>query len=96
VADVYNASGCVTRVAQYLVQALFALNKEYFVSDKYANRFIDQFSSRPHDFTSRLASVLAAPGADTAVLRRSAELLTSLWLETIDLTAGKYRPRFRL
>ena len=96
VADVYNATGCMTRVAQFLVHALFALNKEYFVSDKYANRLIEQFPSRPHDFTSRLASVLAAPGADTAGLKRSAELLTSLWLETIDLTAGRYKPRFQL
>jgi uncharacterized protein DUF4037/nucleotidyltransferase-like protein len=96
VADVYNAAGCMTRIAQYLVQALFALNEEYFVSDKYANRLIDQFSSRPCDFTSRLASVLANPGADTAALRSSAERLTSLWLETVDLTAGRYRPRFQL
>jgi nucleotidyltransferase-like protein/uncharacterized protein DUF4037 len=95
-ADVYNATGCMTRVAQFLVHALFALNKEYFVSDKYANRLIDQFPSRPHDFTSRLANVLAAPGADTAGLKTSAELLTSLWLETIDLTAGRYKPRFQL
>jgi hypothetical protein len=36
VADVYNATGCMTRVAHFLVHALFALNKEYFVSDKYA------------------------------------------------------------
>jgi hypothetical protein len=95
-ADVYNATGCMTRVAQFLVHALFALNNEYFVSDKHANRVIDQFTSRPRDFTSRLASVLANSGADTAGLRRSAELLTSLWLETVDLTAGAYRPRFQL
>ena len=95
-ADVYNATGCMTRIAQYLVQALFALNREYFVSDKYANPLIDQFSSRPHGFTSRLTSILANPGADTAGLRSSAELLASLWLETVDLTAGRYRPRFRL
>lgn len=37
VADVYNATGCMTRVAHFLVHALFALNKGYFVSDKYAN-----------------------------------------------------------
>jgi Domain of unknown function (DUF4037) len=96
VADVYNATGCMTRIAQYLVQALFAWNKEYFVSDKYVNRLIDQFSSRPRDFTSRLANVLANPGADTAGLRRSADLLTSLWLETVDLTGGRYTPRFQL
>lgn len=43
VADVYNATGCMTRIAQYLVQAVFALNKEYLVTDKYATRLIDQF-----------------------------------------------------
>ena len=96
VADVYNATGCMTRVAQFLVHALFALNREYFVSDKYANWIIDQFTSRPHNFTLRLASVLANPGADTAGLRRSAELLTLLWLETVDRTEGTYKPRFRL
>ena len=95
-ADVYNATGCITRIALFLVHALFALNKEYFVSDKYANRLIDQFSSRPHDFTTRLAAVLANPGADTAALKKSAESLTLLWRETVDLTAGTYRPRFRL
>jgi len=35
-ADVYNAVGCMTRAGQFLVHALFALNSEYFVSDKYA------------------------------------------------------------
>jgi uncharacterized protein DUF4037/nucleotidyltransferase-like protein len=96
VADVYSAAGCMTRIAQYLVQALFALNNEYFVSDKYANRLIDQFPSRPRDFTSRLAGVLASPGADTSGLTRSADILTSLWLETVGLTSGTYQPRFRL
>jgi hypothetical protein len=95
-ADVYNATGCMTRVAQFLVHALFALNKEYFVSDKYANQLVDQFPSRPHDFTTRLAAVLANPGGDTAALKKSVESLTSLWRETVELTAGTYRPRFRL
>jgi hypothetical protein len=96
VADIYNATGCITRIAQFLVHALFALNNEYFVSDKYANRLTDQFPSRPYDFTTRLAAVLANPGADTGALRKSAESLTLLWRETVGLTAGTYRPRFRL
>lgn len=95
-ADVYNATGCITRIAHFLVHALFALNREYFVSDKYANRLIDQFPSRPCDFTTRLAAVLANPGADTGALRKSAESLTLLWRETVGLTAGTYRPLFRL
>jgi hypothetical protein len=95
-ADVYNAAGCMTRVAQFLVHALFALNEEYFVSDKYASRLLEQFALRPRDFTPRLARVLSNPGGDPAELRRSSELLSALWLETVELTAGTYRPRFDL
>jgi len=94
--DVYNAAGCMTRVAQFLVHALFAMNREYFVSDKYAGRLLDQFAVRPGDFTPRLARVLSHPGCDPAELRKSSELLRALWLETVELTAGKYKPRFDL
>jgi hypothetical protein len=54
-ADICNAVGCMTRAAQFLIHALFALNKRYFLSDKSANRLIDSFLLRPCDFTSRLA-----------------------------------------
>ena len=94
--DVYNAVGCMTRVAQFLVHALFALNEEYFVSDKYAIRLLDQFDTRPRDFTARLAQILSNPGGSAAELHRSSQLLTSLWRETVDLTAGLYKPRFDL
>jgi hypothetical protein len=57
--DIYNAAGCMTRVAQFLVHALFALNEEYFVSDKYAGRLLEEFALRPRDFAARLARVLS-------------------------------------
>lgn len=95
-ADVYNAAGCMTRVGQFLVQALFALNEEYFVSDKYAGRLLEQFALRPPDFTHRLAFALSNVGCNAAELRRSSELLRSLWLETVELTSGTYKPRFDL
>jgi hypothetical protein len=93
-ADVCNAVGCMTRVAQFLIHALFALNKKYFVSEKSANRLIADFPSRPRDFTSRLAAVLASPGAISEELGKSVELLSALWFETADLTGGTYQPRF--
>ena len=93
-ADVYNAAGCMTRVAQFLVHALFALNDEYFVSDKHAGRLVEQFAIQPRDFSTRLASALAHPGDSSAVLARSLELLRTLWLETVTLTGGTYKPRF--
>jgi hypothetical protein len=46
-ADVYNATGCTSRIAQYLVHALFALNKQYFVSDKYAKGLLEVFALSP-------------------------------------------------
>jgi len=95
-ADVYNTAGCMTRVAQFLVHALFAMNREYFVSDKYASRLIARFSLRPHDFMPRLEGVLSKPGADPGALGRSLESLNVLWLETVELTAGDYKPRFDL
>ena len=95
-ADVYNAVGCMTRVAQFLVHALFAMNGEYFVSDKYASRLIEPFALRPRDFTPRLERVLSNPGGDLTELHRSSELLSTLWLETVELTAGRYKPRFDL
>lgn len=94
--DVYNATGCMTRVAQFLVHALFALNKTYFVSDKYAGRLLEQFALRPLDFTSRLASVLANPGGTPTELQKSSESLRELWLDTVELTRGGYKPLFDL
>ena len=93
-ADVCNAVGCMTRIAQFLIHALFALNKKYFVSEKSANHLIADFLLQPRDFTSRLASVLARPGGNSEELDRSIELLSALWLETADLTGGTYQPRF--
>jgi len=95
-ADVYNATGCMGRVAQYLVHALFALNGEYFVSDKYAGRLLDKFELRPRDFTHRLSRALSNAGCNPAELNRSFEFLRSLWLETVELTSSTYKPRFDL
>jgi predicted nucleotidyltransferase len=78
-ADVYNATGCMTRIAQFLMHALFALNNEYFVSDKYANRLLDGFRICPLDFTARLARILSKPGSNSAELGNSCALLSALW-----------------
>ena len=91
-ADVYNAAGCMSRIAQFLIHSIFALNEEYFLSDKYATVLVERFPLRPHDFNQRLAQILSNLGADPTELRRSTKLLTVLWLETVALTAGRYKP----
>jgi hypothetical protein len=95
-ADIYNAAGCMTRIAHYLVHALFALNREYFVADKNAGVWIGRFALRPGDFIARLTEVLSKPGATGEELAKSMERLAALWRETVDLTAGAYCPRFHL
>lgn len=84
--DIYTAVGCMTRIARYLVQALFALNEEYFVSDKYAIRLMEQFAVCPPDFTVRLTAVLSDAGQEAPQLSRSVALLRDLWLDTVALT----------
>ncbi len=94
--DVYNAAGCITRVAQYLVHALFALNQRYFISDKYAKSLVQEFALQPVNFITRLENALSNPGIHLVELARTTELSTGLWLETIQLTRGRYAPRFRV
>jgi hypothetical protein len=93
-ADVYNAAGCLTRVAQYLTQALFALNERYFLSDKDAARVIEALPLHPPHFQSRLASALARAGAEASELHASVTCMRELWSDTVELTNGTYRSRF--
>ena len=95
-ADVYNAAGCMTRAAQYLVHVIFALNEEYFLNDKHVNRILAQLLKSPHDCAARIAGVLSRPGRNAGELRSSLESLQQLWAETVKLTDGAYQPRFDL
>jgi hypothetical protein len=94
--DVLNAVGSMTRVAQYLVHALFAWNREYFLSDKNTAKLMEGFAQRPNDFSARLATVLGQAGTDATSLLRSFELLVALWRETAAVTGTLYQPRFDL
>lgn len=92
--DVYNTAGCLARMAANLTQALFALNRRYFISDKRAMAEIDGFTTRPAAYTQELAAVLAAPGNDAAELARTVTAMEALWQQVVALTEGSYRPRF--
>jgi len=95
-ADVYAAAGCMTRIAHYLTQALFALNEEYYISDKDAMRQIGQFALRPSEFDIRQAATLAHIGQTSDELRQSLAAIKQLWRETIDLAGDLYKTRYVL
>ncbi|MBY0504840.1 MAG: nucleotidyltransferase domain-containing protein [Bryobacteraceae bacterium] len=94
--DVYNAAGCLSRAAQFLVQAIFALNEEYFLNDKHVRQIVDQFPIAPSDCMARIAGILSKPGRTADELCGSLESFRRLWAETIALTGGAYQPRFDL
>ncbi|MGB8644937.1 MAG: nucleotidyltransferase domain-containing protein [Anaerolineae bacterium] len=94
--DVYNAAGCLTRVASNLTQALYALNEVYFISDKGAMAEIGRFSLRPADYPARLQAVLGAPGADVQALIASVEQMRELFNEVVALAGEMYRERYKL
>jgi hypothetical protein len=95
-ADVYNAAGCMTRVAQFLVHALFALNRRYFVSDKAAGRLISQFPLSPRDFVGRLNAILSCTGATPGELKAVSATLGEFWHQVVELTEGAYQARYDL
>jgi hypothetical protein len=94
--DVYCTAGCVMRVAQYLTQALFALNEEYFISDKNASRLIEKMEHCPTNYDQRLSAISGYTGGTVNELRRSVELLEHLWRDVVALGEGLYQPRYKL
>jgi hypothetical protein len=94
--DVYNTAGCITRVASFLTQVLFALNETYFISDKKVMHAIAGLPLHPRDYSLRLIALLAAPGPSAAELENSVRALTALWREVVELTGGDYRPMFQV
>ncbi len=94
--DVVNAVGCLTRVSQYVVQALFALNEEYFLNDKHTMRILGGLRLVPVDCLRRLSDVLSRPGRDCDELQASLAGLRQVWAEVVALSDGRYEPRFDL
>lgn len=92
--DVPNTVGCMTRIFHYLVHALFALNETYLVNDKRVLEVIAGFGRKPRDFGARISAVLGNPGRDAEQLLRSLGTLREIFGDTVDLTAGDYRPKF--
>jgi len=76
--DVLNTAGTLARCTMLLTQALYALNRVYFINDKHAPADMAAFTRCPADFVERLSAVLAAIGHDAVSLSRSVEAVTAL------------------
>jgi hypothetical protein len=94
--DVYNTVGCLTRIANYLTHALFALNEAYYLNDKHALGFVDQFANRPANYHQAIEAVLARPGETALALTASVDQLARLWNDVTVLAADLYRPKYNI
>ncbi|HEY8120462.1 MAG TPA: nucleotidyltransferase domain-containing protein [Myxococcota bacterium] len=92
--DVVGAVGCMTRFAAYLMLALFALNRAWWLNDKTALAEIAEFALVPHAFAARLGAALAAPGATPAALGAALAEIDALFAETVALAGTLYAPKY--
>jgi hypothetical protein len=94
--DVYNTVGCLSRIAGYLTQALYALNEVYFISDKGALDAIPHFALCPPEYVGRVTQVLAQPGTTAGQLSQAVNLLEVLWQEVVSLAGNFYKSKYPL
>ena len=94
--DTLNTVGCLTKIAFVLLQSLFALNSEYYFGDKGSLEAIDRFALQPRSFSKRLQQFLAMPMRTELDLKFATQEIQTLWKETVDLTEGRYIPKFGL
>jgi predicted nucleotidyltransferase len=94
--DIYGTVGCLTRVVNQLVLALFALNGAYLLNDKTALQELTQFQHCPAQFMPRVQRTLACPGSSQEELAASLAMVAQLLLETCELARELYRPRYAL
>jgi hypothetical protein len=94
--DIFNTVGCLGRIAFMLVQALFALNLEYYFGDKGSVEATDRFSRQPEQFSTRLQGVLALQMATPDELKSATHQMHNLWKEVVGLTEGRYVAKYEL
>jgi len=92
--DVYFTAGCITRIATNLVQALYALNEIYFISDKRIHGDIEQFSIKPENFCQRIDNLLGNMGHDGQKLVETLFAAGTPLREVIGLCGDQYRPKY--
>jgi hypothetical protein len=94
--DIYNTTGCLTRVVSNLTQALFAINERYFLREKQVLEQIATFSRLPSGYIEQVERVLACPGSTIQALTTTVSDLEQLWRSIVNLPGVAYEPRFKL
>ena len=92
--DVYFTAGCMTRIASDLVQAIYALNETYFISDKNMATDIERFAIKPQNFRESIDNLLGHIGSDREELVETYFAAESLLREVIALCGDQYKAKY--
>jgi hypothetical protein len=95
-ADTYNTVGCFTRIINYLVHALFALNESYPLGDKRAMQLLAVCRLSPPGIKETLDHILGHAGTQASELTANTDRLKGVWNEIVTLTEGQYTSRFKV
>lgn len=91
--DIYNTAGCITRALKNIIEALFAINEQYSIGDKYAIRKITLAARVPDKLENQIEEILAI---DKNKLGLTTKKLRNLFDEVVVLAEGLYTPYFEL
>jgi predicted nucleotidyltransferase len=94
--DIYNTTGCLTRAASNLTQALFALNEKYFMRDKQVLDTVAKFPNLPSGYIQQINRILACPGSTVQELTKTVSDLEQAWHSVVSLTGVHYEPKFQI
>lgn len=89
--DVYHATGCAYRSVVCMVQALFGLNKRYWINEKGAVEEAEAFLRSPGDLGARVRRCLGEIGTGPEGLQRSLQELRLLLDDVERLVDGHDR-----
>lgn len=89
--DLYNLSGCFTRTLKSIIEALFALNLIYPISDKYAVQLLSTAAIVPVNLEEKVNAILEV---DLNGVEKNLASIKTLFVEVVALTNGLYQPKF--
>lgn len=94
--DLYTTTGCVTRILSCLTQVLFALNNEYFISDREAMNSIDHFEISIGGYKRNVEEIIERLDPSEELLKDSIQKLEGLFFKLKKLAGTLYSSKYRI
>lgn len=94
--DVYSTAGCITRICAYLTQIIFALNRQYFLTDKMILKKIENFEIKPENYLQKVSLGLSYIGLSSSELTKSVESFSQLVFELKQMAGDLYQSKYTL